>query len=138
MRSSLVIDRSVWLRFVMARSGSDTAQGFIPRLHIHPLSLIIPIGSLVDSLHFRQSERNAAKAVWAFPLHLGRADHFVVLRTVLRRCGATQFNQLICEKFKCFAVLPVIVDECLFCREISGCLPSTPPDDCFKPRPWRA
>src|SRR6266704_1830765 len=127
MRSSQVTDRGVWLWFVMARgSWHAAARDFFARLHIDTLSLIIPIGSLVDGPHFRQRERNAAEAVRALPLHLGRADHFVL------RARTMQVDQPVRHEVERFAILSVVIDERLLCRRVPCCLPLVAPDYCLQ------
>ena len=135
MRSSLVSDRGVWLRFGMARSSWHTAAwDFFARLHIDPLSLVIPIGSLVDGLHFRKDERVAAEAVWAFPLHVGRKNHFVSATTCRQRAPRDAGRPVCSPRAQglrspagCNRVAPAS-------RRVPGCLPSMPPDDRFEPR----
>src|SRR6266404_8032184 len=107
MRSSLVTDRGVRLWFVMARGSWHTgAWDIFARLHIDTLPLIIPIGSLVDGLHFRQRERNAAEAVWAFPLHVGGKNHFSLRRPAASGRRVTHVDQSVRHELKRFAVLP--------------------------------
>src|ERR1700730_12692041 len=110
MRSSQVTYRGVLLWFVMARSSWHTALELFARPHIDPLSLIIPIRSLVDGLHFRQRERNAAEAVWAFPLHVGGKNHFSLRRLAVSGCRAMQVDQSVRHELKGFAVLPIVIE----------------------------
>ena len=111
MRSSQVTDRDVWFRFGVARSSwHRTVELFFTRPHIDTLSLIIPIGSLVDGFHFRQRERNAAEAVRAFPLHVGCKNHLCLRRLGVRGCQAMQVDQSVRHEFKGFAVLPVVIE----------------------------
>src|SRR3981081_2626977 len=94
MRSSQVPYRGVWLWFALARSNCrPAARELFARPHIEPLSLIIPIRSLVDGLHFRQRERDAAEAVRVVPLHIGSKNHFSLRRLAVSRPRAMQVDQ---------------------------------------------
>src|SRR5258708_33164535 len=101
----------VWLWPVGGRSRWHTAAlRLFARLHIDAFSLIVPIGSLVDGLHFRQRERNAAEAVWAFPLHVGGKNHFSLPRPAASGRRAMQVDQSVRHELKGFAVLPVVLE----------------------------
>src|SRR5262249_38683747 len=78
---------------------------------VDPLTLVVPIGSLVDGLHFRKHEFVAFELKRAFPLHFGRADHIVAPRLPVGGRRAMQIDQLVRYEFEGFAVLSVVAEE---------------------------